>query len=791
MKPAPMTPEAAAALARAGFHVDRTASGVSRRAFLKGSGALIVGFSVAGAAGRLGLTPEEAFAQAAPDRRTQLDSWIAIAGDGTVLAYTGKCELGQGMFTVQTQLVAEELSVPLNRVRLTQCDTGVTPDQGTTSGAGSHLANFNGTGLALAAATARHTLVGLAATRLGVPAAQLTARDGAVVVTADASQRVTYAELIGGRTFQVPLDTAAVRKHPREWTVLGRPIPRVDMADMATARLEYVHNVRVPGMLHGRPVRPPAVGASLVSVDESSIKDIPGIVKVVTRKNYVGVVAEKQWQAIQAAQRLRVNWTAGTGLPSQAQYYDYMRQLPSRDTLVVDSGDVPAKMASAADTIRATYMYPFQMHGSIGSSCAVADVQSGKTTIWAASQNVYALRGSSATLLGVQPDTVHVVFTRGSGCYGINGADAVAFDAALLSQEVGKPVRVQLSRKDEMAWENYGLAFAIDQQVGLDAQGNIIAWDYEAWSASRGGRPGARPGNVASGFHMGFEPAPFQPRTPSPAPTEFVADNNAAPSYVIGMVGDKAGGAGRVASERVLSHRVDSPFFNGPLRAPEQLQNTFAHESFMDEIASRVKADPVAYRVRHLSDQRLIDVVQAAAKRFSWESRPTPRPAIRRMGVANGRGFACVARDGGNGWVAMAAEVDVNQDNGQVIVKRLVIACDAGPISNPDGIRNQLEGAALHGISRTLAEEVSWDDQKVTAVDWQTYRTLSLGTAMPVMETVLMDRPDMPATGAGETSITTVAAAVGNAIFDATGVRIRQVPFTPERVRAALAARRT
>ena len=785
MNPLNLTPDATAALDRAGF---------SRRHFLKGSGALIVGFSMAGVAGPFGLDATlgaQGPQPAVPDRRLQLDAWLAIAADGMVTAYTGKCELGQGLTTVQTQLVAEELSVPMQRVRLIQCDTSITPDQGTTSGAQSHPANFNKAGLALAGATARQALLRMASERLGVPAAQLTAREGAISVTSDATRRLTYAELVGGRTFATPLDPNAPRKHPKEWTVMGQPLARLDIPSLVTAQAEFVHNVRVPGMLHGRPVRPPAVGATLLGVDESSIAGMPGVVKVVTRKNYVGVVAEKPWQAIQAANRLKVSWSAGTGLPNNAQYYDYMRKQPSRDTLVVDSGDVDARLKGAADVVRATYMYPFQMHGSIGSSCGVADVQAGQATVWAASQNVYALRGSTATLLGVAPDTVRVVFTRGSGCYGINGADAATFDAALMSQVVGKPVRVQLSRKDEMAWENYGLAFVIDQQAGLDAQGNIIAWDYEGWSASRGGRPGARPGNVASGFHMGFEPVPFQPRTPSPAPTGFVGDNNTAPSYVVGRVGDKNGGAGSVASERVLSHRIESPFFNGPLRAPEQLQNTFAHESFMDEVAARVKRDPVAYRLRHLSDPRLIDVVRAAAKTSAWEPRPSPKPGNRRTGVASGHGFACVARDGGNGWVALAADVDVNQDNGQVVVRRLTIAADAGPISNPNGIRNQLEGAALHGISRSVAEEVTWDDQKVTSFDWQTYRTLTLGSPMPAIQVVLMDRPDAAATGAGETSITAVAAAIGNAIFDATGVRLRQVPFTPERVRDALAARRT
>jgi len=777
----PMTGDAADALARAGY---------SRRAFLKGSGALIVGFSMAGLGQTLGVAPADAAAQAPQDPRTQLDSWIAIGADGMIVAYTGKCELGQGLFTVQTQLVAEELTVPVERVRLVQCDTALTPDQGTTSGAQSHPTNFNQANLALAAATARQTLVRMASTRLGVPADQLTVGDGAVSVRSTPSRRVAYGELVGGRMFQVPLDETATRKPHAEWTVLGRPVPRLDIPAMVTAQMEYVQNVRVPNMLHGSPVRPPEVGAAVVRVDEGSVTGMPGVVRVVVRENWVGVVAEKPWQAMQAAGALKVQWSPGTGLPSHAGYADHLRTQPSRDTIIVDSGDVDARLGAAADVVRATYVYPYQMHGSLGSSCAVVDVQPAKVTVWATSQNVHALRRTTAMVLDVDPEMVQVIFTRGSGCYGINGADTVAFDAAIMSKAVGRPVRVQLSRKDEMAWENYGNPFVIDQRVGVDAQGNIVAWDYEGWLAARGGRPGGgRPGNVASGFLAGFESAPFTPRTPAPAPEEFVPDDNTAPSYVTGRVGSQSGGAGTVASERVRSHQVLSPFFTGPLRAPQQLQNTFAHESLMDEVAARVKADPVQYRQRHLRDPRLIAVLQAAAKAAGWESRPSPRAGAPRTGVATGRGIACVARDGGNGWVAMAAEVEVNQDTGAVVAKRLFIANDAGPISNPDGLRNQLEGGALHGLSRALAEEVTWDDRKITAVDWRTYHTLSLGTEMPAIETVLLNRPGERATGAGETAITVVAAAVGNAIFDATGARLRQVPFTPARVRAALEAR--
>ena len=774
-----LTPDARVALGRAGF---------SRRSFLKGSGAIVVAFSSAGLAD--GLT--DMFAQGFNGTGSmQLDAWIAIGRDGIVTAYTGKCDFGQGLYTAQMQLVAEEVCVPLSRVRLIQCDTSVTPDQGTTSGQQSHPTNFNHSNLALAGATARQALIRLASDKIGAPASDLVARDGVVALKSDASRSLAYGDLIGGQRFNLQLDRAAARKHPREWTVLGTPVPRVDMRDMVTGQFEFVHNVKVAGMLHGRVVRPPEVGATVGSVDEGSIRDLPGVVKVVVKGNFVGVVAQKPWQAMQAAERLKVTWNRGTGLQPHADLYGTLRRQPARDTLLVDSGDVDANLKAATTVLRSTYLHPYQMHGSMGSSCAVADVQADKATIWSATQSAYPTRNTSAMLLGLKPESIRVIYVRGAGCYGINGADTVSYDAALLSQAVGKPVRVQLSRKDEMAWENYGNAFAIDQRVALDASGNISVWDYEAWSAARGGRPGYNtPGNVVTGVLVGSNPAPFAPRTPAPAPdTPLNNGSNTAPSYIAGRVRDSANGAGVIRSERVLSHRVLSPFFTGPLRAPERLQNTFAHECFMDEVATHVKADPVEYRLKHLSHARLSAAVRAAAKAANWERRPSPRPGRAGGGKVTGRGIACVCYEGDNGYVAMVADVTVDQNTGQIQVTRLVVAQDCGPISNPDGMRNQIEGGALQGISRALGEEVTWDDRKITSVDWRSYHSLTLGIAPPATEIVLLNQTDEEACGSGETSITVVAPAIGNAVFDATGVRLRQVPFTPERVLAAIRAR--
>jgi len=761
----------------------KTQNNISRRRFLQGSGALIVGFGATGLIAKFGLSQG-----INGTGSNQLDSWIAIGADGSITAYTGKCELGHGLHTAQTQLIAEELSVAFDRVKLIQCDTSLTPDQGTTSGAQSHPTNFNQANLALAGATAREVLLQRGAARLNVPADQLTATGGYIAVKATPTRRISYGELIAGQKFGAALSPNAKRKPHSEWTVLGKPIPRIEIPAMATGQFEYVHNVRVPGMLHGQVVRPPAVGATLAGVDESSIKDMPGVVKVVTKKNFVGVVAEKPWQAVQAAAKLKVTWTAGSGLPGFTNFHDYLRnQKPTRDTLAVNSKDVDEKIAGAAKTLKATYLYPYQMHGSFATSCAVADIQGERATIWSPTQAVHPLKTSAAMMLGLRPENVRIVFRMASGCYGCNGADTVSYDAALLSQAVGKPVRVQLSRKDEMAWENYGYAFVIDERVGLDAAGNIVAWDHEAWSPVMGGRPGGNtPGNVVTGMLAGFEPAAFGARSPAPDPANFGNMSNAVPSYVTGCVGARCGGTGTVASQRVLTHNTRSPFFTGPLRSPERLQNTFAHESFMDEIAAAVKMDPVAYRLKHLADPRLIKVVREAATAANWDARPSPRPGNSRSGTVSGRGMSCVLYEGDNGYCAVVAEVDVNQSTGAIVVKRLTIANDCGPISNPDGLANQLEGGALQGLSRALLEEVTWDNQKVTSIDWRTYSPLYLGAEVPVIKTVLVNMPDARAMGAGETAVTVVPAAIANAVFDATGARLRQVPFTPARVKAAL-----
>jgi nicotinate dehydrogenase subunit B len=759
---------------------------ISRREFLQGAGALIVSFRRAG----YGQLHEENARQfgthASHIDSDKLDSWIAVNADGTVRAYTGKCDLGQGIFTAQTQLIAEELCVRLESVKLVQCDTAETPDQGSTSGSQSTPTNFNVQDLALAAATAREALLNMAAAHLAEDVSLLTAKDGAV--TAPDGRRITYAEIIGARKFNLPVNQQAKRRSPAEWTVLGRSVPGLDHPALVTGMFEFVQNVRVPGMLHGRVVRPPEMGAKLLTVDEASVRDIAGLAKVVVREDFVGVVAETQFAALQAARQLVCRWSPGPPLPAQETFFEHMQQLPAHDELVVDSGDVADSLSKAHRILHARYTYPYQMHGSVGSSCAVADVQAERATVWSPTQSVYPTRNCIALLLNRAPDSVRVIFVRGSGCYGLNGADAVSFDAAVLSHAVAQPVRLQYTRQDEMMWENFGNACVTEHRAGLGDEGTIVAWDRENWVANRGSRPGYdKPGNVISGMLLGYEPESQKPGSAKPPTKKLRNGSNTVPEYLAGCAGGVCNGSGSVKSERVLTHTVASPFYTGPLRSPLRIQNTFANECFMDELAAAANADPVEYRLRHLDNERVRGVVLAASKAAKWQR--SYRGGMPAGGEALGRGFACVAYEGDNGYAALVADVAVNRKTGVVRPMKFTIAIDCGPISNPDGLRNQVEGGLLQGMSRALVEEVTWDAQRITSVDWEGYTTLRLDYDMPEIETVFVVPDTVRATGAGETSITVTPAAVGNAIFNATGARLRHLPFTPARVLAALRAR--
>ncbi|HET6218288.1 MAG TPA: molybdopterin cofactor-binding domain-containing protein [Acidobacteriaceae bacterium] len=747
---------------------------------MKGCGALIVSFSAASVAPLQARGQRKSHASAIDSNK--LDSWLAIGADGTITAYTGKCDFGQGIFTAQTQLIAEELCVSIHRVKLIECDTAVTPDQGTTSGSQSTPTNFNVENLALAAATAREALLGLAATKLGETVDELGLEDG--VITGRSGQSVRYEDLIGSKRFNLALSPTAKRRTPGQWTVLGKPVPSLDRVALMTGRFEFLHHFRVDGMLHGRVVRPPEMGATVAEVDEHSVHALPGLRKVVVRKNFVGVVAETQYQAVVAARRLVVRWNPGPPLPAQKTFFEHLQAQPSHDVLSVDSRDVDTQLAAAGSVVRARYTYPYQMHGSVGASCAVADVKPDRATVWSATQSAYPTRSIVATLLGLPPDSVRVIYKRGSGCYGLNGADAVSFDAALLSQAVGAPVRLQFSRQDEMMWENLGSACVVEHRAAITPEGRIIAWDRENWVASLGSRPGYdQPGNVISGMLAGYPPEPLEPGAAKPPTTRLRNGSNTVPSYFAGCAGGACRGGGTIRSERALTHTVRSPFFTGPLRSPLRIQNTFANECFMDELCAHAKADPVAFRLRHLHDSRTIGVLKAVAEAANWEAHPA---GSARTGVVSGRGVACVAYEGENGYAAVVAEVTVDLETGLVHPRRFIVALDCGPISNPDGLRNQIEGGVLQGMSRALVEEVTWDERRITSVDWKTYHSLHLDYEIPTIESVFVTPKHVPATGAGETAITVIPAAIGNAIFDATNARLRNLPFTPERVKAAL-----
>jgi nicotinate dehydrogenase subunit B len=772
----------------------------SRRDFLKTAGVMMIGFGF-GAATAGTAAAQSPLNPSGNIDNTQVDSWVAIGADESITVFAGKAELGTGMKTLQIQIAAEELSVPVERITMVLCRSGVTPNQGLTVGSNSAPVQFGNNGLRVAVDTARDALNQLAALWFGVDASQLVLKDGVFSVIGDPASTVSYGELVQGRRFNLPVNRAAVPNHPSTWKVLGKSIPRVDVAPKAKGTYQYVQKVRVPGMLHGRVVRPPALGAKVVSINGGVLNGLAGSPQLVQINDFVGVVADTEWHAIKAAEALAagITWSSGDTLPNQADFYAYMQQQPSRNTLSVNTGDVDQVMASAAKVMSAQYRYPYQMHGSIASSCAVVDVRGGtgdKATVkaWSCTQGVYNMRTILANLLRIPQANIEVVFVEGSGCYGHNGGDPVTQDAALLSQAVGKPIRMQYSRADEMiGGEHYGYPMVSNEKVALDAGGQIIAWDYENITAQRGegAAIGSNPGNNIPGYLAGFATAQVIPSTTPPAnPTNFNNGNNTVPPYVTGSVNGASFYTGTVPSHRVLNRVVAGPLWTAWLRSPNRLQNSFAHESFMDEIAASLNVDPVQYRLRHLSDPRLIAVVNAVTQKANWDTRPSPKRAGPFDRAGSGRGFSCYLHQTANGYCAMAAYVVVNETTGEIHVRKVVTAIDSGPVISPDGLNNQVEGQVIQGISRTLYEEVLFDrpSSTITTKDWRSYWVLKFGDTIPEIDSILINNLSAPVAGSGEVTISIVASAIGNAIYDATGIRMRQVPFTPEAFLAAKAA---
>jgi nicotinate dehydrogenase subunit B len=746
----------------------------SRRELLKAGGALVV--SLLAPAPWLAAAAESDAAGKPPLTPDQLDSWVAVQPDGRVTAFFGKMDMGQGVDVAIGQIVAEELDVPFERVRVVMGDTALTVNQGGASGS---TGIWKGSvPLRNGAAEARRLLLDMAAQRFNLPAEQLTVSDGVITVAADPAKSVSYGELIGGRYFHAALQWngtigndlvatgKATPKRPDTYKVVGRSIPRSDIAAKVFARLDYVTDLKLPGMVHGRMLRPPVAGAVPVAVDEASLRDIPGV-RVVWNKGFLGVVAEKEWNAIRAAGRLKVTWSGNPPpFPDQKTLYDHIRKAPvTKREVEVENGEVDQALAGAARVIEAEYEWPFQSHASMGPACAVVDIRADAATVWTGSQKPHYARDGIAKMLGRPPEQVHGIWVPGPGSYGRNDAGDAAMDAALLSQAVGRPVRVQGMRHEGHGWDPKGPASVHRARAGLDADGNVIAYLFETKGFSRINIAPSEstPNDSLAGQLTGL---------PLAAQDAFGVPQEA---YVF-------------AHKRLLWETIPplldraSPLRTAHLRDPVGPQLHFASESFIDELAAATGRDAVEFRLLHLKEPRDVAVVKAAAERARWETRVSGRQSDAGDAIARGRGIAYVRRAGTI--VAVIAEVEVDRKKGKVWPRRFVVAHDSGLVINPDGLRHTIEGNIVQGTSRSLWEEVMFDQRNVTSIDWLSYPILDVTEAPETVDIVLLDHPELPPTGAGEPSTRPVAAAIANAIFDATGLRLRRAPFTPDRVKA-------
>ena len=742
---------------------------LNRRTLLKaGAGALVVGFSVEATLGHAATSATAATLRPAKAVAKDLvDSFVSIEPNGNITIYVGKVDLGTGTKTALAQMAADELDVAFGQIEMVMGDTATTPDQWIT---GANLTIAQGGGeLRKACATARAALLSRASARLGVPAAELQISNGMVSATSDGGKAVSYGDLLrDGKGLDLKVDAKATGKAASQYRVVGKSIPRVDIPEKVTGEFMYVHDFRLPGMLHARVVRADELGAKLMAVDDSESRKVGGFVQTVRRGDFVAVVAKNEWGAIKAARALKLTWSPGTGLPDKATVFDYWRKQPvAKEESTQKVGDAPAALAASARRVKASYEFSVQTHASIGPSCAVADFSRGQLNVWSASQATHSMQSELAAISGLPEAKVRLLYLDGSGCYGRNGHEDATADAALIATLIGKPVRVQWMRADETARAPKSPPRAIDLEGGFDKDGNLVAWSGDF--------------HIALNHITAFKPLDF----PLLAATDLGMPK---PGNWVGFLFQNAAAPYALPNIRVNTRHVEKAFFRSAhLRSPGRIENTFANESFMDELAAEAKADPAEFRMKYIKDPRAIAVIQAALKRSAWQTRSGINPAAGSGDVAKGRGIAYVRYNNTTTYVAAVAEVEVNRKTGEVKVSRVCVGHDCGQIINPDGLANQIEGGVIQTVSRTLLEQVQWDRTKVTSVDWATYPILRFPNA-PRVEVDMINIPGEVSWGAGEPTATTIPAAIANAIYDATGARVRSVPFTPEKVLAALTA---
>jgi nicotinate dehydrogenase subunit B len=745
---------------------------LTRRTLLHGAGALIVSFTLSPVLAQEGGPPGAGPKLPGSLSRTPyLDAWIRIDADGTATAFTGKAELGQGIKTALLQIAAEELAMPIDRVKIITADTLLTANEGYT--AGSHSTQDSGTALRNAAAQVREILIGEAGRRWSLPPEKLEAVKGEVVAPSGA--RLAYGELVSPTLLHLAAQPASKLKAPSSFTAMGKSFPRVDIPAKVTGGATYVQDIRLPGMLHARVVRPPSYGAQLVSLDPTPVEHLPGVVKIVRDGNFLAVIAEREYQSIKAMRALSTvaKWQEKPALPKQSNLAATLLALPAEDFTIFEKPPGSPTLASLSDSssaasptsLTATYARPYVAHASVGPSCAIAQLQGGTLTVWTHTQGVYPDRQAIAEMLHLPPEKVHCIHVQGSGCYGHNGADDAAADAALIAIHLpGRPIRVQWMRDQEFGWEPFGPAMITKARASLDASGRIADWDYGVWSNTHSMRPGPA-GSLLAAQHMS---AAFPPPPPKPLPQpEGGGDRNAIPLYDLPRA-------------KVVHHFIpDMPLRISALRSLGGYMNVFSIESFMDELAQAAHADPVAFRLRHLDDPRARDVINATATHFNWATRP-------KGGHGTGCGFAFARYKNLAAYCAIAIQLKVDHESGRIQVERIMAAVDTGQAVNPDGIRNQIEGGILQSMSWTLYESVSFDDTRIRSVDWATYPIMRFDAVPGTLDVHVIDRSGHPFLGCGEASQGPACAALANAIADATGKRLRELPLTPSRIKTAI-----